>query len=56
MLVHSDLMLTLVNDRRRELIAEADRRSVLTGAREARRARKAPAARGRPVRNLQPAR
>jgi hypothetical protein len=57
MLVHSDLMLTLVNDRRRELIAEADRRSVLISAREARRARKAPAARGRPAaRHLMPAR
>jgi hypothetical protein len=52
MLVHSDLMLVMVNDRHRELIAEADRRSVLISAREARRSRKAPAARGRPAGTL----
>jgi hypothetical protein len=41
MLMHPDLMLALVNDRRRELIAEADRTRLLNGGREARRARRA---------------
>ncbi|GAA2631407.1 hypothetical protein [Paractinoplanes durhamensis] len=52
MLIHSDLMLTLANDRHRELIAEADRRRLLASARDARKARKAPAVRGRPAGNL----
>jgi hypothetical protein len=52
MLIHPDLMLTLVNDRRRELIADAEKRHLLTNAREARQARKAPAVRGRPAGNL----
>ena len=46
MLIHSDLMLDLVNSRRRELIAESERRHLLAGAGEARRARKGPAVRG----------
>ncbi|GIF23953.1 hypothetical protein BJ973_004566 [Actinoplanes tereljensis] len=54
MLMHSDLMLVLANERHRELIAEADRRRLLTSARERRRARKSPAARGRPTGNLAP--
>lgn len=52
MLMHPDLMLTLANDRHRELIAESERRQLLTTARAARwgrRARKAPAVRGRPA-------
>jgi hypothetical protein len=48
MLMHPDLMLFLANDRNRELIAEADRERLLTSARAARRARKAPAVRGQP--------
>lgn len=52
MLIHPDLMLDLVNDRRRELIAESERRHLLTNARGARRARKAPAVRGRPAGTL----
>ncbi|GAA0578086.1 hypothetical protein GCM10010172_73650 [Paractinoplanes ferrugineus] len=52
MLIHSDLMLDLVNSRRRELIAESERRHLLAGAGEARRARKGPAVRGRPAGNL----
>jgi hypothetical protein len=55
MLMHPDLMLTLANDRRRELIAEADRERLLTiagMARRARRARKAPAVRGQPTGTL----
>jgi hypothetical protein len=39
MLMHSDLMLTLANERHRELIAEADRAHLLRGARAARRSR-----------------
>ena len=49
MLMHPDLMLTLANDRQRELIAEAERQRLLTIAQVARRARKAPAVRGRPT-------
>ena len=52
MLMHPDLMLTLANDRRRELIAEADRQRLLTSAHAARRARKAPAVRGQPTGTL----
>ena len=52
MLMHPDLMLILANDRHRELIAEADRERLLTIAREARRARKAPAVRGQPTGTL----
>jgi hypothetical protein len=55
MLMHPDLLLTLANDRRRELIAEADRERLLTSARVARGARrgkKAPAVRGRPTGTL----
>lgn len=52
MLMHPDLMLVLANDRRRELIAEADRGRVLAAARTARkgrRARKTSAVRGQPT-------
>jgi hypothetical protein len=52
MLMNADLMLTLANDRQRELIAEADRSRILTRARAARRARKAPAVRGQPTGTL----
>jgi hypothetical protein len=57
MLLHPDLMLTLANERNRELIAEAERRHLLANARAARwgrRARKAPAVRGRPAGSLAP--
>ena len=49
MLMHPDTFLVLTNDRRRELIAEADRGRLLASARRIRRirrARKAPAVRG----------
>jgi hypothetical protein len=52
MLMHPDLMLALVHDRHRELIAEADRSRLLTSARRARRARKAPVVRGHPTGTL----
>ena len=55
MLMHPDLMLTLANDHHHELIAEADRQRLLTGARvarAARRARKAPVVRGQPTGTL----
>jgi hypothetical protein len=52
MLMNADLMLTLANDRQRELIAEADRSRILTRARAARRARKALAVRGQPTGTL----
>ena len=52
MLMHPDLLLALANDRHRELIAEADRERLLTIARMARRARKAPAVRGQPTGTL----
>ena len=52
MFIHPDLLLTLANDRQRELIAEADRKRLLTSARGARRARKAPAVRGQPTGTL----
>jgi hypothetical protein len=52
MLIHPDLMLTLANNHHRELIAESERRRLLMSARWARRARKAPAVRGRPTGTL----
>jgi hypothetical protein len=55
MLMHPDLLLTLANDRHRELIARADRERLLTSARVARgarRARKAPVVRGQPTGTL----
>jgi hypothetical protein len=52
MLMHPDVLQVLANDRRRELIAEADRERLLTIARMARRARKAPAVRGQPTGTL----
>jgi len=52
MLIHADLMLTLANERHRELLAENERRSLLSSARRARRARKSPAVRGRPTGTL----
>ena len=57
MLNHSDLMLTLANERHRELVAEAERGHLLAEARAARRgrrARKAAAVRGRPAGTLTP--
>ncbi|GGM55970.1 hypothetical protein GCM10011608_46010 [Micromonospora sonchi] len=51
MLVLPDTMLALANDRRRELLAEADRERLLTSAR---RARKALAVRGQPGGTLAP--
>ena len=52
MLMHRDLMLDLVNERHRQMIAEADRGRLLKIAREARRTRKAPPVRGRPAGTL----
>ncbi|SNY48598.1 hypothetical protein [Paractinoplanes atraurantiacus] len=52
MLVHTDLMLDLAHHHQRELVAEADKWRLLRSAREARRARKAQAVRGRPTGNL----
>ena len=52
MMMYPDTMLVLANDRRRSLIAEAERHRLLTGATEARKARKAPAVRGRPAGTL----
>jgi hypothetical protein len=52
MLIHPDLMLTLVNERHRELVEESARRGLLTRAREARRARKVPPVRGWPAGTL----
>ncbi|GAA4708217.1 hypothetical protein [Phytohabitans rumicis] len=58
MMMHPDLLLAQANDRRRELIAEADQERLLNIARLARRARRArqakqdPAARGRPAGTL----
>ena len=57
MLLHPDLMLTLANERHRELVAEAERSHLLSSTRAARwgrRARKAPAVRGRPAGTLAP--
>ncbi|MFI7026779.1 hypothetical protein [Micromonospora sp. NPDC049900] len=47
-----DTMLALANDRRRELIAEADSERLLTNARRARRVRHTLAVRGQPDGNL----
>ena len=52
MLIHADLMLTLANERHRELIAENEKRRLLSSARRARRARKSPVVRGRPTGTL----
>ncbi|MFF0721745.1 hypothetical protein [Verrucosispora sp. NA02020] len=52
MLMDPGTMLALANDRRRELIAEADSERLLTTARRARRARDTPAVRGQPAGNL----
>jgi hypothetical protein len=52
MLMNPDLMLAVAHDRNRELIADADRYRLLTLARRARRARKAPAVRGEPAGTL----
>jgi len=52
MWMHPDLLLSLANDRHRELVAESDRERLLTIARAARRARKTAAARGRPTGTL----
>jgi hypothetical protein len=52
MLMHPDLMLALVNDRHRELIAEADRGRLLASARVTRRARKTSTVRGQPTGTL----
>jgi hypothetical protein len=52
MLIHPDLLRVLADERHRELIAEADRGRLLTIARVARRARKAPAVRGQPTGTL----
>ena len=52
MLMHPDLLQVLANDRHRELIAEADRERLLTIARMARQARKAPTVRGQPTGTL----
>jgi hypothetical protein len=57
MFMYPDIMLTLAYERQRELIAEAERRRLLANARTARwgrRARKAPAVRGRPAGRLAP--
>ncbi|MEU8813723.1 hypothetical protein [Actinoplanes sp. NPDC048796] len=55
MLTHPDLMLTLATEHQRDLIAETDRRRLLTSARLARAARKASkkrAVRGQPAGTL----
>jgi len=57
MMLHPDLMLTVANERHRELVAEAERSHLLNNARAARRsrkARKAQAVRGRPAGTLAP--
>jgi len=54
MLMHPELLLDLTRERRRELIAEADRERLLTIARMARRTRKAPRGRGQPAGTLRP--
>ncbi|GIE91036.1 hypothetical protein [Actinoplanes regularis] len=46
MMMHSDLMLALANDRRRELITEAERAHVLASALRGRRPKKDFAVRG----------
>jgi hypothetical protein len=52
MSMYPDLLLDLAKDRQRELIAEADRTRLLSIARRASRARKAPAVRGQPAGTL----
>ena len=52
MMIHPDMMLTMANDRHRELVAEAEQGRLLSSARRARRARKAAVARGRPTGTL----
>ena len=59
MLMHPDLMLTLANNRHRELIQQADKQRLLASAREARAARRpfsagrrTAAVRGRPTGTL----
>ena len=52
MWMHPDLLLSLANDRHRELVADSERQRLLTIARAARRTRKAAAARGRPTGTL----
>ena len=52
MLIHADLMLNLANERHRELIAETEKRRLLSSARRARKARKSQAVRGRPTGTL----
>jgi hypothetical protein len=52
MFLHPDHMLTLAHQRHQELVAEADRHRLLDVARRARKARKAPAVRGRPAGTL----
>jgi hypothetical protein len=52
MLMHPDLLLAQAKDRRRELIAEADRERLLTIAFRARRSKKAAAVRGQPTGTL----
>ncbi|WP_436533173.1 hypothetical protein [Actinoplanes sp. HUAS TT8] len=55
MLMHPELMMNLADERRRELIAEADRERLLAAAqtaRRARRGRKSEAVRGQPTGNL----
>ena len=55
MMMHPDLMMAMMNERHRELIAEADSGRLLTIARRARvarRAGKAPALRGQPTGTL----
>ncbi|GAA4605230.1 hypothetical protein BJY16_005305 [Actinoplanes octamycinicus] len=52
MLIHPDMMLTLANERRNQLIAEADQERLLTAAglrRLARKARTSSAVRGHPT-------
>ncbi|HEX5205504.1 hypothetical protein ACFQS1_32515 [Paractinoplanes rhizophilus] len=49
MLIHADLMLTLANERHRELIADSEKRRLLGSARRARKARKSQVVRGRPT-------
>ena len=52
MMIHPELMLDLVHERHRELVAEADRGRLLSIARLARRARKTRATRGQPAGTL----
>ncbi|GLW33738.1 hypothetical protein [Actinoplanes regularis] len=52
MMMHPELMLTLANDRQRELIAEADRERLLASVLRLRRSKKATAVRGHPTGTL----